>query len=118
MGRSTLTLGPPNLLIVSHELKATLGTGAAGLAEGEGGGGGATDSAFMATALHLSTSPASLKTHSPSELTLTNRTGYWAGARGGAGGSPKGLVHNPHMQFFTLGSSKTKVFETHFCFIP
>ena len=30
------------------------------------------------------------------------------------GGSPKGLVHNLLMQFFTLGSSKIEVFETHF----
>ena len=32
----------------------------------------------------------------------------------GGGGSPKGLVHNPLMQFFTLGSSKIEVFETYF----
>ena len=38
--------------------------------------------------------------------------GYWV--RGGGGGSPKGWVHNPLMQFFTLGSSKIEVFET--CF--
>ena len=31
--------------------------------------------------------------------------------RGGGGGGPKGLVHNLLMQFFTLGSSKIKVFE-------
>ena len=37
--------------------------------------------------------------------------GYWVG---GGGGSPKGLVHNLLMQFFTLGSSKIEVFET--CF--
>ena len=36
--------------------------------------------------------------------------GYWV--RGG--GSPKGLVHNLLMQFFTLGSSKIEVFETYF----
>ena len=30
------------------------------------------------------------------------------------GGAPKGLVHNLLMQFFTLGSSKIKVFETHY----
>ena len=36
--------------------------------------------------------------------------GYWV--RGG--GSPKGLVHNLLMQFFTLDSSKIEVFET--CF--
>ena len=32
----------------------------------------------------------------------------------GGGGSPKGLVHNLFVQFFTLGSSKMEVFET--CF--
>ena len=32
----------------------------------------------------------------------------------GGGGSPKGLVHNLLMQFFTLDSSKMEVFET--CF--
>ena len=37
--------------------------------------------------------------------------GYWV--RGG-GGSPKGLVHNLLMQFFTPDSSKIEVFET--CF--
>ena len=31
----------------------------------------------------------------------------------GGGGSPKGLVHNPLMQFFTLGSSKIEVSETY-----
>ena len=36
--------------------------------------------------------------------------GYWVGG----GGSPKGLVHNLLMQFFTAGSSKIEVFET--CF--
>ena len=36
--------------------------------------------------------------------------GYWVGG----GGSPKGLVHNLLMQFFTLDSSKMKVFETDF----
>ena len=30
---------------------------------------------------------------------------------GGGGGSPKGLVHNLLMEFFTLGSSKIEVFE-------
>ena len=34
--------------------------------------------------------------------------------RGGGGGPPKGLGHNLLMQFFTVGSSKTEVFET--CF--
>ena len=33
-------------------------------------------------------------------------------SRGGGGGSPKGLVHNVVMQFFTQGSSKIEVFET------
>ena len=33
---------------------------------------------------------------------------------GGGGGSPKRLVHNLLMQFFTLDSSKIEVFET--CF--
>ena len=32
--------------------------------------------------------------------------GYWV-----QGGSPKGLVHNLLMQFFTLGSSKIEVLE-------
>ena len=36
------------------------------------------------------------------------------GGGGGGRGSPKGLVHNLFMQFFTLGSSKMEVFET--CF--
>ena len=38
--------------------------------------------------------------------------GYVCG-RGGAG-SPKGLVHNLLMQFFTLGSSKIEVVKTFF----
>ena len=38
--------------------------------------------------------------------------GYWARGAGG-GGSPKGLVHNLLMQFFTLDSSKIEVFETY-----
>ena len=33
----------------------------------------------------------------------------------GGRGSPKGLVHNLLMQFFTLGSSKIEVFEFFFC---
>ena len=41
---------------------------------------------------------------------LFTRFGYWV--RGG--GSPKGLVHNLLMQFFTPDSSKMEVFET--CF--
>ena len=36
--------------------------------------------------------------------------GYWVGG----GGSPKGMVHNLLMQFFTLDSSKIEVFETYF----
>ena len=36
--------------------------------------------------------------------------GYWVWG----GGSPKGLVHNLLMQFFTLDSSKIEVFETYF----
>ena len=35
--------------------------------------------------------------------------GYWVG-----GASPKGLVHNLLMQFFTLDSSKIEVFGTYF----
>ena len=35
--------------------------------------------------------------------------GYWARRRGG--GSPKGLVHHPLMQFFTMDNSKIEVFE-------
>ena len=34
--------------------------------------------------------------------------------RTGGGGSPKELVHNLLMQFFTLGSSKSEVFKTFF----
>ena len=34
--------------------------------------------------------------------------------RGGGGGSPKGLVRNLLMQFFTLGSSKIDVVKTFF----
>ena len=41
--------------------------------------------------------------------------GYWGG---GGGGSPKGLVHNLLVQFFTPGSSKIEVFETYFFDIP
>ena len=33
-------------------------------------------------------------------------------SRGGGEGSPKGLVHNLLMQFFTLGSSKIEVLES------
>ena len=40
--------------------------------------------------------------------------GYWACGWGGRGGSPKGLVHNLLMQFFTPGSSKIEVSETYF----
>ena len=39
--------------------------------------------------------------------------GYWPHG-GGGGRSLKGLVHNLLMQFFTLGSSKIKVFKTGF----
>ena len=41
---------------------------------------------------------------------------FFTFGRGGgvSGGSPKGLVHNLLMQFFTLGSSKTEVFESYF----
>ena len=39
--------------------------------------------------------------------------GYWVGV----GRSPKGLVHNLLMQFFTLDSSKMEVFKTCFFWI-
>ena len=39
--------------------------------------------------------------------------GYWAHV-GGGGVSPKGLVHNQLMHFFTLDSSKIEVFESFF----
>ena len=35
----------------------------------------------------------------------------YLGITPGGGGSPKGLVHNLLMEFFTLGSSKIEVFE-------
>ena len=38
----------------------------------------------------------------------------YLGSGPGGGGGPKGLVHNLLMQFFTLDSSKIKVFETFF----
>ena len=38
--------------------------------------------------------------------------GYWV--RWGGGGSPKGLVQNLRVQFFTLGKSKIEVFEAYF----
>ena len=41
-------------------------------------------------------------------------TSFGYSAHGGGGGSPKGLVHNLLMQFFTLGSSKIEVSETYF----
>ena len=41
-------------------------------------------------------------------------TPIWVLGPGGGGSSPKGLVHNLLMQFFTLGSSKIEVFETFF----
>ena len=34
--------------------------------------------------------------------------------RGGGGGSPKGLVHNLLMQFFTVGSPKIEVLKLYF----
>ena len=37
----------------------------------------------------------------------------YLGIRSLGGGGPKALVHNLRMQFFTLGSSKIKVFETY-----
>ena len=37
---------------------------------------------------------------------------YLGTGRGG-GGSPKGLVHNLIMQFFSLGSTKMEVSENH-----
>ena len=39
---------------------------------------------------------------------------YLGIGRAGGGGSPKGLVHNLLMQFFTLDSSKIEVFEINF----
>ena len=39
---------------------------------------------------------------------------YLGIGRTGRGGSPKGLVHNLLVRFFTLGSSKIEVLET--CF--
>ena len=41
--------------------------------------------------------------------------GHWA--RGGMGGSPKGLGHNLLMQFFTLDGSKMEVLGTYFFWI-
>ena len=38
----------------------------------------------------------------------------YLGIRSGGGGSPKGLVHNLLMQFFTLGSSKIEVYSRSF----
>ena len=38
--------------------------------------------------------------------------GYWVLGWGGGGGSPKGLVHNLLMQFFTLDNSKVELFKT------
>ena len=40
--------------------------------------------------------------------------GCWVGIWGGGGGSPKGLVHNLLMRFFTLDSSEIEVFKTYF----
>ena len=42
--------------------------------------------------------------------------GYWVWG-GEGGGSPKGLVHDLLMQFFTLGSSKIVDSETYFSYI-
>ena len=36
---------------------------------------------------------------------------------GGGGAAPKGLVHNQLMQLFTLGSSKTRIFQNLFFLI-
>ena len=38
----------------------------------------------------------------------------YLGIECGGGGSPKGLVHNLLMQFFTLGSSKIEDSKTYF----
>ena len=38
--------------------------------------------------------------------------GYWV--RGGGGGSPKELLHNLLVQFFSLHSSKIEIFRTYF----
>ena len=38
---------------------------------------------------------------------------YLGIGRRGGGVSPKGLVHNLLLQFFTLGSSKIEVFKTY-----
>ena len=39
---------------------------------------------------------------------------YLGNECGGGGGVPKGLVHNPLMHFFTLGSSELEISETYF----
>ena len=44
---------------------------------------------------------------------FTSFSPYLGIGRTGGGGSPKGWVHNLRLQFFTLGSSKIKVFETY-----
>ena len=43
--------------------------------------------------------------------------GCWVGVEWGGGGAPKGLVHNQLMQLFTLGSSKTRIFQNLFFLI-
>ena len=40
--------------------------------------------------------------------------GYWVPVGGGGGGSPKGLVRNLLMQFFTLGCPNIEVFDSYF----
>ena len=40
--------------------------------------------------------------------------GFWAHGWEGGGGSPKGLVHNLLIHFFTLYNSKIEAFKT--CF--
>ena len=47
-------------------------------------------------------------------LVFTCFSPYLGIGSGGGGGSPKGLVHNLLMQFFTLGRSKMEVFKTVF----
>ena len=42
---------------------------------------------------------------------ITSYFVFLSSTQGGGGGAPKGLIHNPLMQFFTLGSSKIEVFE-------
>ena len=49
-------------------------------------------------------------------LVLFTTSGCWVGV-GWGGGAPKGLVHNQLMQLFTLGSSKTRIFQNLFFLI-